>query len=104
MLETYRGLEGFDVPTARNGCDALRQLYDTRLAVSLLDVMMPVMNGVEFRGRQQCEPRLRDIPVLCLSARHDAGQTAARLGAAAFVSRPFTLDSVIAAVRGLCPA
>jgi len=104
MLETCLGLEGFDVLTARNGREALRQLDATRPAVILLDLMMPVMDGVEFRGRQQCEPRLRDIPVVCLSAQHDAGQMAARLGVAGFLSKPFKLDSVIAAVRGLCPA
>jgi CheY-like chemotaxis protein len=86
---------------ARNGCDALRQLNDTYPAVILLDLMMPVMDGVEFRGRQ---PRLRDIPLVCLSARHDAGRTALRLGVAGFLSKRFNLDSVIAAVRGLCPA
>jgi two-component system, chemotaxis family, chemotaxis protein CheY len=104
MLETYLGLQGFDVLTAHNGCDALRQLDDIRPAVILLDLMMPVMDGVEFCGRQQCEPRLRDIPVVCLSAQQDAGPTAARLGVAGFLSKPFSLDAVIAAVRGLCPA
>jgi CheY-like chemotaxis protein len=104
MLEPYLGLEGFDVLAARNGCDALRPLDETHPAVILLNLMMPVMDGVEFRGRQQCEPCLRDIPVVCLSALHDAGQTAARLGVAGFLSKPFNLDSVIAAVRGLCPA
>src|SRR3954453_5124186 len=99
LLEAYLGLEGFDVLTAANGCEALRQLEDHQPALILLDLMMPVMDGVEFRRQQQCESRLRDIPVVCLSARHDARQTAVRLGVAGFVSKPFDLDAVPPTVR-----
>jgi CheY-like chemotaxis protein len=101
LLETYLGLEGFDVLTACNGSDALRQLRESSPALILLDLMMPVMDGVEFRRQQQGEPRLRDIPVVCLSARHDAGQTAARLGLAGFVGKPVDLDTMMSAVRRL---
>jgi CheY-like chemotaxis protein len=82
LLETYLELEGFDVQTACNGSDALQQLRDTRPSVILLDLMMPVMDGVEFRRHQQGQPDLRDIPVVCLSARHDAQHTATVLGVA----------------------
>jgi CheY-like chemotaxis protein len=102
LLEAYLAMEGFDVLTACDGRDALRQLGDHQPAVILLDMMMPVMDGVEFRRHQQCDPRLRDIPVMCVSARHDAAQTAARLGLAGFVSKPFDLGAVSAAVRQLC--
>jgi CheY-like chemotaxis protein len=104
MLEMCLGLEGFDVLTACNGRDALRQLHESQPALILLDLMMPVMDGVEFRTHQQCEPGLRDIPVVCLSARHDARQMAARLGLAGFLGKPFDLETVVAAVRRLCPA
>ena len=104
MLEAFLGFEGFDVLTARNGSEALRQLHERRPAVILLDMMMPVMDGVEFRLHQQREPSLRDIPVVCVSARHDARHTAAKLGFAGFLSKPFSLDAVMVAVRGFCPA
>ena len=104
LLEACLGLEGFDVLTARNGSDALRQLHENRPALILLDLMMPIMDGVEFRRNQAHDPRVRDIPVVCLSARHDAAQTAARLGLAGFISKPFDLDAVVTAVRRLCPA
>ena len=102
LLETYLAVEGFDVLTASDGRDALLQLADHQPAVILLDMMMPVMDGVEFRRHQQCDPRLRDIPVVCVSAQHDAAQTAARLGLSEFVSKPFDLGAVSAAVRRLC--
>jgi CheY-like chemotaxis protein len=102
LLEMCLGLEGFDVLTASNGRHALLTLNETHPALILLDLMMPVMDGVEFRRQQRAEPRLRDIPVVCLSARHDARQTAIALGFAGFLSKPFDLDTVVAAVRQHC--
>jgi CheY-like chemotaxis protein len=95
MLETYLELEGFDVLTASNGLDALQRLRDVRPSVILLDLMMPVMDGVEFRRQQQGQPVLRDIPVVCLSARHDAQQTASRLGVTDCLAKPLDLQALI---------
>lgn len=103
LLETYLELEGFDVLTASNGWDALLHLRHIRPSVILLDLMMPVMDGVEFRRHQQGQPTLRDIPVVCLSARHDAQQTAARLGVAECLAKPFDLETLIVVLRRHCP-
>jgi CheY-like chemotaxis protein len=66
--------------------------------------MMPVMDGVEFRRQQQGQPRLCDIPVVCLSARHDAKQTAMTLGVADCLAKPFELETLIAVLRRHCAA
>ena len=82
LLVTFLELAGFRVLTACDGLDPLRQLRVAARhpAVILLDLMMPIMDGIEFRRYQQCDVRLREIPVVCLSARHDAGASAAQLG------------------------
>ncbi len=102
LLETYLELEGFEVLTAANGSDALQRLRHTRPSVILLDLMMPVMDGIEFRRQQQRQPCLCDIPVVCLSARHDAMQTAMRLGVVDCLAKPFELDKLIAMLRRHC--
>jgi CheY-like chemotaxis protein len=102
LLETVLGLAGIDVVTAANGRDALDRLAVVQPSLILLDLMMPVMDGVEFRQCQQQHPRLRDIPVMCLSARHDARQIADRLGFTEFLRKPFDLDAVVGAVRRHC--
>jgi CheY-like chemotaxis protein len=99
LLETFLGFAGIHVVTAANGRDALDQLAIVQPSLILLDLMMPVMDGVEFRQRQQQHPRLREIPVVCLSARHDARQIAERLGFREFLRKPFDLDAVVGAVR-----
>lgn len=61
--------EGYQVHTAANGMEAqeaLRHLPTPDLI--LLDVLMPVMNGREFRTWQLQEPRLSPVPVVVLSA------------------------------------
>ena len=63
---------------------------------------MPNMDGIEFRSHQRRDIGFRDIPVVCLSARHDARQTAARLGLSDFLAKPFELDAVVAAVSRHC--
>ena len=61
---------GYQVSTARNGLEALELLEQTPESpcVILLDLMMPVMTGVDFLVRQRAAARLRRIPVIVLSA------------------------------------
>ena len=104
LLEAFLRLADFHVVTASDGHDALRKLRVTVSlpSVILLDLMMPVMDGIEFRRHQQADLRLRDIPVVCLSARHDAQQTAMRLGLLECLGKPFELDAVLAAIFRHC--
>jgi CheY-like chemotaxis protein len=61
--------EGFEVVTATNGREALDVLrHGPRPSAILLDLMMPVMDGWDFRHEQLTDPMLRDIRVLVLSA------------------------------------
>ena len=61
--------EGYEVRTARHGADALRQLRRGDLPdLILLDLTMPVMDGVTFRRTQLRDPLLSAIPVVVASA------------------------------------
>jgi CheY-like chemotaxis protein len=102
LLESCLTVEGYEVVTAANGWEALQRLETCRPSVILLDLMMPVMDGESFRHRQQREPALQHIPVVCLSAKHDARAIAGRLGAIECFPKPFDLDALVAAVRRHC--
>jgi CheY-like chemotaxis protein len=68
LAEALEG-DGFEVVTAADGREALRLLRaGPRPSAILLDVMMPVMDGWDFRHAQSNDPSLRDIPVLLISA------------------------------------
>ena len=61
--------EGYRVVPASNGIDALNQLRSgVRVDAIVLDVMMPMMDGWDFRAEQLADPSLRDIPVVVISA------------------------------------
>ncbi len=84
--------EGFDAVGASNGEEALRRLRQDRLMPSLilLDLMMPVMNGWQFRAQQLEDPALAGIPVVVMSATDDPG-----LPAAARLGKPFRIEALL---------
>src|ERR1700758_817248 len=60
---------GYDVVCAENGREALARLHETGpICVILLDIMMPGMNGFEFREAQLKDPTLASIPVVVVTA------------------------------------
>src|SRR6185503_17726548 len=69
MLAFFLTGNGYRVASAGNGREALDLLHGgLRPSVILLDMMMPVMDGWEFRSRQLEDPKLRSIPVIVTSA------------------------------------
>ena len=90
--------EGFTAIGASNGEEALRQLRQEPLTPSLilLDLMMPVMNGWQFRAKQLEDPALAEIPVIVMSATDDGDVPAEER-----VGKPFEIDALLAAVGRL---
>ena len=99
MLTVLLESEGFDVTTAKNGVEALKALDEARPSVILLDLMMPVMTGDEFRQRQLADPRYRDVPVICMTAAHDGRDRAIRIQGHADFQKPVGFDRLLGAVR-----
>ena len=87
--------EGYAVEGAGDGAEALDKARSCHPGVVLLDLMMPGMNGWEFRARQQGDPELSSIPVIVLSA---LGKVPG-VDAAGYLQKPFELDDLLDAVR-----
>ena len=102
MLATLLECAGFAVTTACDGRDALAQSHRQRPCVIVLDLMMPRMTGEEFREVQRNDPEICDIPIVVVSAKHDASETARRMNAAAFSPKPLDADLLIDAVTHCC--
>ncbi len=105
VRETLRELltdSGLRVVCARNGADALDELFRAAVAPTLilLDLMMPIMDGYEFRARQLADARLRDIPVVVITAHEDAQRTSRALGAPVLV-KPFDVDELYAHIDAI---
>ena len=90
--------EGWTVRQAADGQEALDLLATWRPDVILLDLMMPRMDGWAFRAAQRTLARSVDLPLIILSANHQAESAAATLGAAAFIAKPFNIDHLVATI------
>jgi DNA-binding response OmpR family regulator len=94
---------GLAATTAKDGALALQAIRNLRPAVVVLDIMLPVVNGMEVLRAVKGNPELRDIPVLVLTARGQESdrQTALALGADGFVTKPFSNQAVVERIRAL---
>ncbi|HJZ77544.1 MAG TPA: response regulator [Vicinamibacterales bacterium] len=101
MMAQLLTLEGFQTAAVANGREALEYLHNaSRPDVILLDLMMPVMDGWEFRRQQQADPAIAPVPVIVLSAL-DQGR-ATNLEATAFLKKPLDFDRLLMLVRAYC--
>lgn len=102
LLQLWLTANGFDVTEASNGMEALRVMSRSKPSLILLDLMMPVLDGRGFRTQQLRNPEFANIPVLCISAAHEAEQTAQEIGAAGCIMKPIEMDSLIDSIRAFC--
>lgn len=96
--------KGYAVVPARDGADALRQLRAAdghKPDVILLDLMMPVMNGWQFRKAQSNDPELSKIPVVVVTAAGAREQIPA-IDADAWLAKPVDFDRLLATIDPLC--
>ena len=92
--------EGHTARKAANGREALVMVQSRRPQIILLDLMMPVMDGWEFRRTQQSDPALATVPVVVLSALDH--RRAADVDAVAFLKKPLDFDRLLELVRHYC--
>ena len=101
MMAQLLTIEGFQTATAANGREALEYLHHTsKPNLILLDLMMPVMDGWEFRRQQKADPAIAPVPVIVLSALDPS--RAAGVDATAFLKKPLDFDRLLELVREHC--
>jgi CheY-like chemotaxis protein len=81
--------------TAMNGIEALETLQrEPDVDVILLDVSMPQMNGPQFLEKLQQDEAHRAVPVIVISGGEEEKEHVMRLGARAFLKKPFQADEL----------
>ncbi|MBO5536949.1 MAG: EAL domain-containing protein [Clostridia bacterium] len=94
-------LEGknYELIYAENGKEALEQMRANidELSIVLLDLRMPVMNGMEVLEIVRNDEQLRRIPIIVLTADKNAELQALQMGASDFITKPFDMREVIQA-------
>lgn len=72
FLKTLLAGQGFDFLTAKNGAEAVERTRRERPDLVLLDIFMPVMDGIEACRVMKGDPELKNIPVVIVTARSEA--------------------------------
>jgi CheY-like chemotaxis protein len=102
-LATVLQEEGYKVECAANALDALRRLErGPKPSLILLDIMLPYMDGLEFRAVQRSTPDMADIPVIVITAVGVRPDIAAELDLRQSFFKPVERPRLLDAIRRHC--
>ena len=103
LVLALRRLRGVDIVEAQDGMDGLRKLSSDRFDLVLIDINMPVMDGLKLIGLMRGEESLRDVPVVVITTEGAAQdrERALRLGANEYLTKPIQANRVLDIARSL---
>lgn len=93
--------EGYRVTTSENGREALDRIKASPPDLVILDIMLPGMDGLEVCRNMQKNERIRDIPIIMLTARAEEMDKVLglELGADDYLTKPFSPRELVARVK-----
>ena len=103
MVAFTLGGAGYRVIGAENGAVGLEKLRAEQVALVIVDLNMPVMNGFEFIRRARAEPRGAGVPILMLTTetKPEAKAEGKALGATGWLNKPFDAAMLVTVTRKL---
>ena len=101
IVESILRSAGFEVCLARDGKQGIEIAEASAPELIILDIMMPVMDGVEALQRLRDSPRTSRIPVILLTAKAQDEDVIAgyQTGADYYITKPFTAKQLLYGVR-----
>jgi diguanylate cyclase (GGDEF)-like protein len=99
LLRTTFEIIDIDVEEAHSAAEAQKRIEASRPDVIVLDVAMPVTDGLFFCRALKSDPATREIPVIVLSGSGSNEAEAKKAGAAAFLNKPFSPLDLLALVE-----
>lgn len=104
MVELILRLDGYTVCSARNGAEALELTQREMPCLILLDVTMPVMDGITFarKLREFRDAHMAATPIVLLTALSSVDDAVAQTGAVSVIEKPIAIDRLLAEVERHC--
>ena len=90
--------EGYSVDLAAHGREALDAMRARKPSTVVLDLMMPIMDGVTFIEACHSEQLCENVPIVVISAVHDALQQIREMPVHACMAKPFDIDELVRTV------
>lgn len=90
--------EGYEVRTVEDGRAGVHAARTSRPDLILMDLMLPVMDGMAATRQIKGDPATREIPIIAISAGTNLRIHASDLPADGIVAKPFDLDSLLASI------
>ena len=103
LLEAYLAPQGYEIVKAASGKEALEILAGNQIDLVLLDVVMPMMSGIEVLKKLRASEKTRFIPVVMNTALREAENRvkAIEAGCDDFISKPFNKQELLVRVESL---
>jgi len=103
ILGDFLNFHGYEMIYARNGREALEKAIETPPDLILMDVQMPVMDGLEATRRLRTDPRFTSVPIVALTALAMTGdrERCLEAGATEYVSKPVNLKQLEELIKKL---
>ena len=96
MLKKRLERDGYDIDVAKDGQEGVMMAGNIKPSVILMDLNLPIMDGLEATRRLKAAPETRDIPIIALSAyaRYDDREKALAAGCDDYYSKPIDFNQL----------
>ena len=100
LLDMKLRQSDYDVRIALGGAQALEMIRSVRPNLVILDIMMPLMSGMDVLLQMRSEPAIADIPVILMTSKRQEKDvnTGFALGVVDYIIKPFNLRDLVAQV------
>lgn len=101
MLKMLLELEGYTVTFLEDPNETEKLIEEKNIDLVILDMLISGVNGTEVCNNLRKNENTKEIPVLMMSALHDAGQKCKAAGANDFIAKPFEIEDLIEKIDGI---
>jgi two-component system chemotaxis response regulator CheY len=103
LVFALRRLKGVEIVEAQDGMDGLRKVSGDHFDIALIDINMPVMDGLKLISLIRGDESLKEIPIVVITTEgaNEDRDRALKLGANEYLSKPIQANKVLSVVKGL---
>ena len=106
LVFALRRMRDVEIVEAQDGMDGLRKVSNDHFDIALIDINMPVMDGLKLIRLMRGEDALKDIPICVITTEgaNEDRERAMALGANEYLTKPIQANKVLAVVKDLLKA